>query len=79
MNAIWEEVEILIISLKSLPAEEIPEFVHLNISNPLKTIDALKDYKRLLTYDDVRTGLKAIHHRIKDLQPQLQKWITNTL
>lgn len=79
LNAVWEEVEILIISLKSLPAEEIPEFVHLNISNPLKTIDALKDYKRLLTYDDVRAGLKAIHHRIKDLQPQLQKWITNTL
>lgn len=72
--ALWEEIEIILISLKSLPREEIPAFVNMNISNPILEVDILKDTQKLLTYDEVRIGMRAILERINNLRPIIEQW-----
>lgn len=73
--AIWEEIEIILISLKSLPKKEIPSFINFDISNPILNIDELNNTQKLLSYDQVRIGIKAIHERTKIIKPEIENWI----
>lgn len=73
--AIWEEIEIILISLKSLPNNEIPTFINLDITNPILSIEDLSNTQKLLTYDLVRIGIRSIDERIQSIQPQIIEWL----
>ncbi len=73
--ALWEEIEIILISLKALPANETPSFINFNLSNPITSIEELNNTQKLLKYEDVRKGIRAIDERIKSIKPQIIDWL----
>lgn len=79
LMAIWEEIEIILISLKSLPINEIPSFISVDLSNPITSIEALSNTQKLLTYEEVRMGLRAINERVRGIKPQIMEWIKSLI
>lgn len=74
LDAIWDEINIIILNLCSLPKQEIPEDFFVDLNNPIYSNEYLSSPSKILKYQEINLGLTLLLDRVNDILPLISKW-----
>lgn len=75
LNSIWDEINVILLNLCSLPKNEIPDYFYVDLKNP---IEELNTCSNILKYQEISFGLNLLLDRINKIIPLISKWKNQT-
>lgn len=74
LDAVWDEVNIIILNLCSLPKQEIPDDFFVDLNNPIYSNEHLSVPSKILKYKEIDLGLHLLLERVNNIIPLISKW-----